>query len=141
MIFSAVFFGSWLGQLAMLAARRRVPAAAHRTSALCVRHVSKYMDTARSQNSPDHGNTLFHSNMLALDDASNFIEHFNCAFIVGDKQSLQNFVEIINPSPPRASLQCRVATERSCNTITAYRRAKSVGGLGLFNVTVYMPSA
>ena len=75
-----------------------------------MRHVSKYVDATRSQNSPDHGNTLFHSNMLALDDASNFIEHFNCAFIVGDKQRLQNFVEIINPSSPRASLQCRVAS-------------------------------
>jgi hypothetical protein len=68
------------------------------------------MDPPRSQNLPDHGYALFHSHMLALDGASNFIEHFDCTFIVGDKQSLQSLFKIIDTSRPRPTLQCRVSS-------------------------------
>jgi len=48
--------------------------------------------------------------MLAFDDATNFIEHLDCTLIVADKQSLQGFLEIINPSRPTAILQCSMSS-------------------------------
>jgi hypothetical protein len=60
------------------------------------------------QNSPDHGYAALLSNVLTLHDATKFIEYFDCMFIVGDKQSLQGFLKIINPSGPRTILQFRM---------------------------------
>jgi len=58
------------------------------------------MDATRSQNSLDHDYALFYRHVLALDYASNFIGHFDCSFIVGNKQGVQDCFELINK--PRA---------------------------------------
>ena len=71
---------------------------------------SRQMDTPCSQHFLDHGHALFHAHMLVLNHASNFIEHFDCTLIVGDKQGLQNRFEIINLVRPRFTLQCRMSS-------------------------------
>jgi hypothetical protein len=88
------------------------PAAASLLPALpLISALSRQMYAPGPQNSLDHGNAPLHRYMLSLDDATNFIEHFDCTFIVGDKQALQNCFESINSLGPRASLQCRMAAK------------------------------
>lgn len=68
------------------------------------------MDAPCSQNFLDHGHAFFHAHMLVLNHATNFIKHFDRTLIVGDEQSLQDFLEIINLSRPRSTLQCRMSS-------------------------------
>jgi hypothetical protein len=56
----------------------------------CPQPCPSFLYAPGPQNSLDHGNAPLHRHMLSLDDATNFIEHFVCTFIVGDKQALQN---------------------------------------------------
>jgi hypothetical protein len=74
------------------------------------------MNTPRSQNSPDHGYVLFHSNMLPLHDTANFVEHLDCTIIIGDKPGLQNCFEIIKPVRPGSTLNCVPVVTRTMNS-------------------------
>jgi hypothetical protein len=68
------------------------------------------MNSASSQNLLDQGYALFDRDMLALDHVTNFIGHFDRAFIIGHKQGEQDRFEIINSSHPNAGLKSGVSS-------------------------------